>query len=572
MPNTQLLMIELARNFASFQNTLQLACQVDIGGFGFVNPDGSILLSGPSGRKTNLLLGVEPPQGVGLGWMVVEKRKPWQLNDYISSNDIRHDNFIDKAVALEEIKASFATPLYHDNKIIGIIYSWSRDRMGFSSNQLSQINALAEIISKNEQIGSHLAHNRLPYKDLVHYIDFYLGADSNLIDYYDYVVESMLSGKDPESILHKLASLVDSPVILISRQLSIIASTDQRISGKLTQAKSPILFPLVPQFNIPLLISFTDRNGRFWIGAPIKGSASILGYLGVLLEKPVSFREIRLIKASCLGLALLEKQQTKAWDEDFESRREFLEQLLNETRASDRTLLDRSISMGLDLQASNKLTVLSFYKQLIAGKLDSKYLKKFFNKQHIFYGQADKYLVFITPNKQEGEPENSIKAFLAASGRNQDTEEVVAIASKCEKLGDYSLKYREICSLIDFWPTTGFRNQIINLDDIGPIRLFLKPGNQSFLEQNVYEILGPLLTYDKKKGSDLTNTLDCYFENNCIRKETAQRLYIHEHTLDYRLKKIQELINIDLYDYAKRFHIHFALEALKTLRLIGFAQ
>ncbi|MDI6914688.1 MAG: helix-turn-helix domain-containing protein [Desulfitobacteriaceae bacterium] len=570
--NKQLMTAEIARSLSSFQETLRLVCQVDMGGFGFVNPDGSILLSGPTGRKTNALLGLELPQGRGLGWTAVEKGKPWQLNDYISSSEIRHDNYADQAVALEGIKASFAAPLYHDSGVIGVIYGWSRNRGGFSPDQLTHINAFAEVISKNEQIGVHLAHNPLSFKELVQTIDFYMGADSDLLAYYDYVVESAMSGNDPGSILNKLTVRLQNPLILVSHQLVIQACAGCRISGTVTRVEGLNSVPAALQCNIPGLVMLTDRTGKVWMGVPIRGSAGILGYIGILAKKAVPLRDMKLVKASCMALALLEQHETGEGEIGQELKRKLMEELFTSTRSSEGAIVTKAKKMGLDLLARNKLIVLAVHDQPISKKLYFECLKLLLHKQNSFCGMIDKHMILIMPNRQEEESERFLKALFSALGRDMGTEALLGITAICNKFEDYSRNYREICSILELWPPTGFSNQMMDLENIGPKRLFLHPANQVFLEHYVQEILGALLSHDKKKGSNLTSTLECYFDTNCLRKETAQRLYIHEHTLDYRLRKIQELLTIDLDEYTKRFHIHFALEALKTLRIMGLVE
>ncbi len=89
MENEQIQTMEVAKKLAHFQETIQVLCQTDMGGFGFVNSDEEILMSGPAGRKTNHYLGLELPKGIGLGWLVVEKASPWQLKDYLASDPLQ---------------------------------------------------------------------------------------------------------------------------------------------------------------------------------------------------------------------------------------------------------------------------------------------------------------------------------------------------------------------------------------------------------------------------------------------------------------------------------------------------
>ena len=55
------------------------------------------------------------------------------------------------------------------------------------------------------------------------------------------------------------------------------------------------------------------------------------------------------------------------------------------------------------------------------------------------------------------------------------------------------------------------------------------------------------------------HTLRSYLADNCNISRTAERLYIHRHTLMKRLDKIQELCGIDFNDYYARIYMSLAL-------------
>lgn len=62
------------------------------------------------------------------------------------------------------------------------------------------------------------------------------------------------------------------------------------------------------------------------------------------------------------------------------------------------------------------------------------------------------------------------------------------------------------------------------------------------------EIIEPLHDYDRKNNTDLVDSLFAYFEENGNAAKTAKRLFVHRNTLDYRLKKIEEISGRNLDD------------------------
>jgi DNA-binding PucR family transcriptional regulator len=58
--------------------------------------------------------------------------------------------------------------------------------------------------------------------------------------------------------------------------------------------------------------------------------------------------------------------------------------------------------------------------------------------------------------------------------------------------------------------------------------------------------LGPLERYSGRRGSDLLETLAAFVDCDLDRRRCAERLAIHPNTLDYRLRRIEELTNLEL--------------------------
>ncbi|GFN23690.1 helix-turn-helix domain-containing protein [Thermanaeromonas sp. C210] len=89
--------------------------------------------------------------------------------------------------------------------------------------------------------------------------------------------------------------------------------------------------------------------------------------------------------------------------------------------------------------------------------------------------------------------------------------------------------------------------------------------------RDIKNILGPLLEYDKSKGSNLMETLVEYFRCGNNIKQMAKKLYIHYNTAIYRIELIQKLLNVDLNNPDDRFNIQLALK-LTSLDRAGLSR
>ncbi|MEH7391920.1 helix-turn-helix domain-containing protein, partial [Bacillus sp. JJ1474] len=73
--------------------------------------------------------------------------------------------------------------------------------------------------------------------------------------------------------------------------------------------------------------------------------------------------------------------------------------------------------------------------------------------------------------------------------------------------------------------------------------------------------LKPLYDYDAKNNGQLIETLQAYLQCNCLKNETAKKLFIVRQTLYHRLSKIESLIGSDYMLPPKRLAVELMLLA-----------
>ncbi len=72
--------------------------------------------------------------------------------------------------------------------------------------------------------------------------------------------------------------------------------------------------------------------------------------------------------------------------------------------------------------------------------------------------------------------------------------------------------------------------------------------------------LGRLRTYDHENGTELYHTLRTYTESGLNQRRTAQALFLHRNTLNYRMKRIEEVGGIDLEDPQTPFLLMYSFQ------------
>ncbi len=65
--------------------------------------------------------------------------------------------------------------------------------------------------------------------------------------------------------------------------------------------------------------------------------------------------------------------------------------------------------------------------------------------------------------------------------------------------------------------------------------------------------LKKLLEYDKRHGSSLTDTLEAYLKYDCSVQIVSEKTFTHRNTINYRMRKIKELLDSDLESMEEKF-------------------
>jgi purine catabolism regulator len=105
-----------------------------------------------------------------------------------------------------------------------------------------------------------------------------------------------------------------------------------------------------------------------------------------------------------------------------------------------------------------------------------------------------------------------------------EARQALVIGSMIDEGGEFALGYGEL----------GIKRLLYLVID--------HPESDRFLE----ETLSPLESYDEEWESELVDTLRVYLEHGANLNSTARSLFIHRHTLRYRLEQIADILKVDI--------------------------
>lgn len=135
---------------------------------------------------------------------------------------------------------------------------------------------------------------------------------------------------------------------------------------------------------------------------------------------------------------------------------------------------------------------------------------------------------------------------------------LLAIGGVTEKIEDYSVSYMQAKKCLNVVKSRFKEMGFALFDDLGAYTL-LHEIDGRMVAIFVQDHIGPLLN-SEGKNMDLLKTLQVYLSHNGNMTETAKELYIHRSTLQYRLEKIEDLLQVDLDNAEHRFNLNMAIK------------
>lgn len=134
----------------------------------------------------------------------------------------------------------------------------------------------------------------------------------------------------------------------------------------------------------------------------------------------------------------------------------------------------------------------------------------------------------------------------------------VGVSDSCQNLGLLAKCYKQALAALDI--SEKKHMSIVYYRDMGVYKLLLQVDDKEALHSAYYDILGKLDDYDRLNATDYVKTLRCYLEQSGSVQAVADMTYVHRNTVNYKLRKIKEIIGLELVDTEERMWVWLALK------------
>lgn len=160
-----------------------------------------------------------------------------------------------------------------------------------------------------------------------------------------------------------------------------------------------------------------------------------------------------------------------------------------------------------------------------------------------------------------------LKTWLRDLSRQMRSEQNVRLSigagNTCQSIGDYRRGFAEASEALQMGQSLHSEGGVTHFNDLGVYRYLYKIARMDDLRDMYQDQVGRIANYDRRKGTDLLDTLETYLECAGNLTKTSGRLFVHRNTLIQRLERLQSLCDIDLQERSNWLTLQVAIKVYK---------
>ncbi|GAB6137769.1 PucR family transcriptional regulator [Halanaerobaculum tunisiense] len=315
----------------------------------------------------------------------------------------------------------------------------------------------------------------------------------------------------------------------------------------------------------------------------LKNEDKVLGILSILEEDKLGEDDLLVIVQAVYALSLKLHQNDLIQNLAQKCSNELIDDLLQGKISSKEELVKRGELAGWDLTVSYQLFILRF---------ESENKEQFVNNERTLYNYeleeriirslhriiranlSTKYIIFSYDSdilllvhyeeakaKIKGDIQQIYQKLQAQFDNIKFSVGAGGFVTDCYQI---PRSYQQGLYTLDFLASTKQSTAVFFYKDLGVLRLLWQIDNL-YLKQFTTEYLAELIKYDQQNNTNWVETLGIFLQEGGAIQQAAERLHIHPNTVRYRIKRMEEMIDLDLHDFENQLNLAIAYKINKFI-------
>lgn len=527
------------------------------------------------GIRTEGFKNVELAMGAGLGGLVAATGNAYSTADYVS--DSRFVHTLDPVVAEEALVAILGVPLKLAGRVIGVLFAANRRPRPFDGAEIALLGSLADHAAIAIENASLFHDLRRAFDDLREangVIQAHSEAVERAATLHERLTGLVLGGRGLADVARSVVEVLGTGLLLLDPDGRLLASAGEPLPDVAASvvaagglAADPAHDPLRAAVAAARRPGRTRRldlpAGPACTVAPVAAGTELLGAL-VAVGRRLDDTEVRSLERAALVTALLLLNERSVTDAEQRVRGELFDDLLNHPERDEPALRRRAARLGIALDRPHVVAVVRPVEDERRSAVAAA-ARDFAATEGGMSGEHAGCVVLLLPAGPDvgaGEAAGRLSKRLRHTASTPVTVGAAGPAAGALDLAD---AHRDAARCLSVLVALGRVGDAAAPDDLGVYGLLFSQAGQADLDRFVQRTLGPVLDYDRRRGSDLLRTLITYFESDGNLSRTAGELFVHVNTLYQRLDRVTQLLGQGWRHGDQALQVHLALKVRAAL-------
>jgi hypothetical protein len=511
-----------------------------------VGADGRLSARASEGTISASFLAASVPAEIGLGGKVLASRSPHWVSNYAAATFLDHDPDFDRLAATEALVALLGVPLVIRGEAVGALFAADRSERSFQADEIALLSAFADhaaVALDNARLyeasRTALRELRIAYRK----IEEHMAVMERAQAIHEALTGVVLGGGTPGDVAQLLADQLGGSVTFLDTTGAPLVRRDS--------VSSPC--PTPSEIDLADAVKNAHRSGRCTTSADTVGVACSVAsiqagdsHLGALAWSRQTAADhgapgdvdLRTLERAThiLGLLILKERAVAEASERLSG------ELLTELMVGSPGIspAQRARTRARNIDADRLDLVLVADSSTLSSTDLSRHLHDIARDrsglagEHL--GRATMILHSVDDDRTAEEVHHRLRRTLggpvvvvAERVVNHDWSRAFSLASRCGAV-------MRALGHTDLGATTGRYALYAMVFDTGRVRE---------LDRFISDSIGPLLDYDRRRGTDLVDTLSAYYGHHANVAATARALHVHVNTLLKRLDRASDVLGLD---------------------------
>ncbi|WP_163511184.1 helix-turn-helix domain-containing protein [Fodinicola acaciae] len=475
------------------------------------------------------------PLGTGVLGMVIHNPTPYATDDYLAEKGIVHLEHVDAATVTEGIRAVLGVPLLLNGVVTGALLVANRSKRTFSHDEVALLSSLAAHAAVALENARLFEETRSAVRDLnqvnaevrAYTVSLELASSAH-----DRLADVLLQGGGITDVARVLADVLAGQVWVFdpSGHNLAVASGASEPGVSLDAAVAEAL-------KTGHSAEVTTASGDVRAVAVARAGSQHLATVVLGRSVPLGDVDRRILERTAVVTGLLLMFQRTVAEAEQRVRGDLLDDLLSDPHRDPDSFRERARRHRADLDAPQVVIVARVHAVErhrgagVAARLVTGY--------HGLSGLRNGDVVLVVPGTDPlGTADNIIGRLRGAIG-----EDVTAgVAGPAIGPGRIVESYREAQQCLAALLALDRHGEIADAPTLGFARFLLCRADAAEVDDYLQRVLGPVLTYDARRGTQLTATLDAWFAVGGGLNAVGAGLHVHPNTVAQRLERVGALL------------------------------